>query len=134
MSFWNFLKPKKANYKVLMLGEVQELKSHYPNLPIYDAVTKFIIDHDESEWNNFFEKHPEKSPKLYLASTLSNIIADYLESGQFHLYRGILSPDGEAMYKMLLLQLNIQKDAGEIDSAYIDHYLRVLKSNISDVG
>ena len=134
MGLLDIFKSKKANYKELLIGELNEIKSQYPTIPFYGTVLDFINKHDDNEWNSYFTKNPQKSPRVYLASMLSNVISDYLESGQFHIYRGVLNPDGENMMKLLINLLDIQKNSGEINAASVQKYLSDLRNNIANVG
>lgn len=135
MGLFDFFKTKKLNYKDLMLSEVSELRKQYKLLgAFFDRIEQIINNHPDEEWNDYFKKHPERSPKMYMASFLCNHAADVLESGYCHMYRGMLNPQGKELYELVNSQLDISVSSGEMDVAHRRRYQATLDSNIQSVG
>lgn len=135
MGLFDFLKPKKTDYKALLLSEIEDLRKEYNVIgAFFDKVTPLITNHQDEEWNAYFKNHPERSPKMYMASFLCNEAADMLESGHYHMYRGTLNLQGQQLYKLLQGQLDVLVASGEMDTAHRSRYLNDLDNNIRNAG
>ena len=57
------------------------------------------------------------SPRQQVYTSIANLAGDYLESGQYHLYRGVLNPlgPGEDFLKLFHLALDNLVQSGAID-------------------
>lgn len=83
----------------------------------------------------------EGKAKEWTISQIVNISGDLLESGRYCVYRGVLSSDGENLWKFYsagldeLLKLDIQAANGDkINQEWINNQKRILRKNISEVG
>lgn len=74
------------------------------------------------------------SPEVFAAICFANVSGDFIESGELHLYRGILSPAGEEMLKLYTACLDFLVASGNIDAAKRETELAFIRRNISSVG
>lgn len=76
------------------------------------------------------------SPIEWVYSIVSNISGDYVESGQYHLYRGILNPmgPGEKLLKLFDDSTDKLVEIGAIEESYAKEQKRGVRDNIKTVG
>ena len=99
-----------------------------------------IIKRDFDEFTDAFDPIEGKA-KEWVTSQISNISGDLLETGRYCVYRGVLSFEGENLWKFYsvsldeLLKLNVLSQEGEkIDQEWINNQKRILRKHISEVG
>ena len=76
------------------------------------------------------------TPIEWIYSVVSNISGNYVESGQFHLYRGILNPmgPGEKLLKLFDDSTDKLVEIGAIEESYAKQQKRGVRDNIKTVG
>ena len=75
-----------------------------------------------------------KSPVQVAATTISNGAGDVVESGRLSLYRGVLSPAGEDMFKLYKNCMNVLVDTGFISPEKRTEEFAAVSRNIKTVG
>lgn len=70
----------------------------------------------------------------FILAAVSNASGDYAESGEFHMYRGVLSPKGEKYLKLFLFCIRRLHEIGEIEEEYRNQQIEQIYKNISSVG
>ena len=83
--------PKEIKAAIGILNEVdQALQNHSFNL-VRGHIENIIFKHP----NDFVDSvNKGKTPREWIYSSIANISGDLLESGQYHLYRGVINPVG----------------------------------------
>lgn len=76
------------------------------------------------------------SPREYVYTMIANVSGDHVESGQYHLYRGVLNPLG--IGHSLLVIFDTAEDElaalGAIDQEYAKKQKSGVRQNINSVG
>jgi hypothetical protein len=69
-------------------------------------------------------------------TVIANLSSDLLESGEYHLYRGVLNPDGPAKDLLRLYDTAIQElvSIGAIDVSKGELEKNAIRKNIKNVG
>jgi len=77
-----------------------------------------------------------RTPREWVYSQIGNIAGDMLESGQYHIYRGVLNPmgPGEDLLKMFDATYDELVHMKAIDSDYANKQKAALIKNMKDVG
>jgi len=77
-----------------------------------------------------------RTPREWVYSQIGNIAGDMLESGQYHIYRGVLNPmgPGEDLLKMFDETYDELLQMKAIDSDFAQEQKADLRKNIQDVG
>ncbi len=72
----------------------------------------------------------------WVFAQISNIAGDHLESGHFHIYRGVLSTvgPGPALLKIFDRCNDILVESGHIDQEYCSEQKRMLRKNMKEMG
>jgi hypothetical protein len=74
------------------------------------------------------------SPRVQVYNAMSNLVGDMVESGHYHVYRGVLNSDGENLLQLFDFATDSLVAAGSIDSIYANKQKAELRKNIQDVG
>ncbi len=77
-----------------------------------------------------------RTPREWIYSQIGNIAGDMLESGQYHIYRGVLSPMGPGadLLKMFEATYDELVQMKAIDVDYANGQKATLRKNIAGVG
>ena len=75
-----------------------------------------------------------KDAELIAANSVGNVSGDFVESGQLHIYRGVLSPAGEAMLDLYIRTIKFSADRGDLREGFFEENLEAIKSNIQSTG
>lgn len=74
------------------------------------------------------------SPEQMAANLFANQAGDDLEAGRHHLYRGTLTPTGQALLKFYRVHWNAMADAGVVTHDTANEQIRVILANIRRMG
>jgi len=74
------------------------------------------------------------SPRVQIYNAMSNLVGDMVESGHYHVYRGVLNSDGENLLQLFDFATDSLVATGSIDSIYANKQKAELRKNIQDVG
>lgn len=75
-----------------------------------------------------------KDPESIAANSVGNVSGDFVESGQLHVYRGVLSPAGENMLDLYIRTTKFAVDQGDLEEEIYEANLKTIKSNIKSIG
>ena len=77
-----------------------------------------------------------RTVQLYVYSMITNEVGDMLESGEFHMYRGVLNPmkGGNTLLKIYDYYIDELITLNDITQEYADDQKKILRNNINDVG
>ncbi len=116
--FWETIKSFESNYSI-------------PAYTMMQGHIKLKVKGQERKLEEIFK---ETDPKIFALSLVANTCGDFCESGEFHIYRGMLNPTGEdflEMFKDAVKQLIL---LGGTDEEWYEQNLTALLKNISSVG
>ena len=74
------------------------------------------------------------SPRQYVYGMIANCSGDFLESGRYHLYRGILTPTGENLLDIFNLALDELLQIGAISLDEAKKQREGIQASIKNVG
>lgn len=76
------------------------------------------------------------SPRQWIYSVMANISGDLIESGEFHVYRGVINPvgPGEDLLKLFDASVDELVRINAIDQAKADEQKSAIRENIKGVG
>ena len=74
--------------------------------------------------------------ELWLNGHVANISGDLVESGSYHLYRGVLNPlgQGENLLRLFDQATDFSLNKGEFDKEFAEKQKRMVRTNIKTVG
>ena len=131
------VKKRIASHEVQdALGVLAEIGSQFNfNTNIFETV-KSILE------NGFLNDSKEVihlakqgvSPRVQVYNAMSNLVGDMVESGEFHVYRGMLGLEGEDLLRLFDFATDSLAAAGSIDSVFADKQKSELRKNIQGVG
>jgi hypothetical protein len=74
------------------------------------------------------------SPRVQVYNAMSNLVGDMVESGHYHVYRGMLDSDGENLLRLFDFAMDSLVATGSIDSTYANKQKAALRKSIQHVG
>lgn len=116
--------------------ELSRAKSEYGTTPEFLAIEKYIkrlINDNKKDINNDLESNDFK-PEQFIYSEICNISAALAASGHYHIYRGMLSPVGEELFKVYKFGINKLIGLGFITKELASTKVHILLENINEVG
>lgn len=77
-----------------------------------------------------------RTVRKYIYSTIANISGDMVESGQYHIYRGVLNPmgPGENLLKIFDAAMDELAKLGDTDTENAEKQKKAIRENIKSVG
>lgn len=128
-----------------LLGELDSLWSKYDSQEFNTLELTSCVGILKPLINNQISKDKKKirevikmgtSPKIIALTMVANLAGDLAESGQFHLYRGVLNPmtGGEALIKVYNDIIEQLVDIGEITKETGKRNKNQIIENIKTVG
>lgn len=149
MSFFKKLTaPKEVRAALAVLDEiactkVSQLGITIPSASCWHDSEGFQIVRNEIEKMilaraNEFARMIQKgtSPRQWVWGAVANIAGDLIESGQYHIYRGVLNPLGPGEYLAQLFGVAVDELAsmGTVDPDYARDQKAALWKNVGEVG
>ena len=106
------------------------------NSQAYTTIQEAIHNDIRTQGNEITKAIREsgKSPQVWVYLMICNISGDYAESGQHHIYRGVLNFTGERFRDIYYKALDELVKLGEIDEELAGEQKSGLRKNISSVG
>lgn len=134
---------KEDNYSIAM-KMLDKYKEKFNN-PLFNEEIAFrikrILEKGKYEFNHNEAFNSSLIIEQFVVGAISNYAGDLLESGKFHLYRGVLLPAGEKLleyYDFAMIQLKnlggMQEDGRPITDKYIERERKTLLENIKNIG
>lgn len=119
-----------------VLGVLDEADCRF-DCPAFQLVRNIIENAVLTNTNKVAKQIREGlSPRQSVYSMIANIAGDHIESGQYHIYRGVLNPMG--MGKDLLRIFDEAVDEmvkiGVVDEEYAEEQKKGIRENIKTVG
>jgi len=74
------------------------------------------------------------SPRVQVYNAMANLVGDMVDSGHYHVYRGVLNIDGKNLLRLFDFAIDGLVATGSIDSVYANKQKAELRKNIQDVG
>lgn len=75
-------------------------------------------------------------PREWVYNTIANVAGDFVESGQYHIYRGVLNPMGPGGDLLKLYDSAVEElvKIGALDAEKAEKEKRAIRENIKTVG
>ena len=135
----NFLKKAFAPKEVkAALGALDEAAYKFQTEAfqmVRDLIERALLDNSDA-FVRVIQKSGGSTPREWVYSQIGNIAGNMLESGQYHIYRGVLNPmgPGEDLLNMFDSTYDelLQMKATELD--YANKQKETLRENIQGVG
>jgi hypothetical protein len=126
-----FLAPKEVKVTLNILDELSlELKSEAFK-EISGQVKKGIL----SDFNNVVSQvKDEESARHLIYFSIANIAGEYINSGHYHIYRGILNPLGNEFLDLFDMAVNRLLYAGAIKEKEAEEQKTGVKRSIKGLG
>jgi hypothetical protein len=123
--------------KADLLRELYNAEKEY-NIPCFNVIKELIEQAISKEPQKIiaFINSKNATTKEWIHSTIGNVSGRLLESGRYHIYRGVLDITGNYLLEIydksyqILLGMNLK----HIDSAYAKSQKEILRKNISVMG
>ncbi len=128
------LKKLKATFGQVLQHECQENSISFVSccVPLVDRLLPLCKTKasrtDASRWPENFD-YIELSYRLIISFSF-----DLVSSGQYHIYRGMLSPQGEALYKLYRHNLHHALERNLLSEQDYIEQLDIIRENIDSVG
>ncbi|MBU0974193.1 hypothetical protein KKD03_00635 [Patescibacteria group bacterium] len=134
-----YLKKDGASKKESEMEEVLAILDEAKNKlgTEFDLVREQIEKMINSNTDQFLETVQKgRSVRKYLYSTIANISGDMVESGQYHIYRGVLNPvgPGQGLLKIFDLAMDELVELGDTDKKNAETQKKAIRENIKSVG
>lgn len=100
-------------------------------LKIQEYMKKCILNETEAFVKNI---QSGTKPKQWVYVTLLNTSGDLLETGSYHIYRGILSPEGNELLKIYESAIDMYCTLGYLDLNSAEEQKETLKNNLKKIG
>ena len=103
----------------------------------YDLVKSYVEKSILSDTQQFIDVVRQGRPvREYVYSKIANISRNMVESGQFHIDRGVLNPMGlgEELLKIFDLAIDKLVILGDIDKESAQEQKELIRKNVLDVG
>jgi len=129
--------PQEVNDVLRVLMEAENKFQSEAFKTVAQVIKTSVIAHP-GELVRLFQEHPEIDEPAWVYSQVGNIAGDMLESGKYHIYRGVLNPISlgpdllkifDASYDELL-----KIKAKDIDTEYANKQKATLRQNIQRMG
>ena len=133
-----FFKKKENKNLENYLSELKIAETLYKNESF--GIIKNIIEKQIKNNTDSIDKIIEESNggtrEEWIHSQIGNIAGDLLESGNYHVFRGVLNITGNDLLNIFEKSYKILLDihAKDIDKEYANQQIAVLKRNISRIG
>jgi len=103
----------------------------------FDSVREQVEKAIHSDTKKFLEVvRKGRTVRKYIYSTIANISGDMVESGQYHIYRGVLNPmgPGEGLLKIFDWAMDELVKLGDTDTENAEKQKKAIRENIKSVG
>lgn len=101
----------------------------------FDVVGRYVeksILEDIEQFMDIVRKG--RSVRKYVYSTIANISGDMVESGQYHIYRGVLNTTGKDLLNIFDLAMDELVRLGDVAEEYAQQQKEVIRENVHNVG
>jgi len=100
---------------------------------LYSTIKNIVISNSNTVLKQIKEGI---SPEQFTYSAIANLAGDLLESGKYHIYRGVLNPIGIGKDLLEIFDTSVDKMIliGVVNKDYADEQKRGIRDNIKNVG
>jgi len=135
----NFLKKAFPSKEVkAALGALDEAANRFQTeaFRIVRNVIERSLQANPNAFVHLIHESGGRTPREWVYSQIGNIAGELLESGQYHIYRGVLNPigPGNDLLKMFDATYDELLQMKAVDPAYANRQKEALRKNIQDVG
>jgi len=133
-----FFKKKENENTEKYLAELKIAEILYMNgsFSIIKNIIEKQIKNNTDSIDQIIEESNGGTSKEWIHSQIGNIAGDLLESGNYHVYRGVLNITGNELFKIFekSYEILLEIHAKDIDKEYANEQIAVLKRNINSLG
>jgi hypothetical protein len=120
------------------LGAVDEIAYRYQTVAskmVVQAI-KSKLTAAPDEFTHLIRESGRGTPREWVLAQVGNVAADHLESGQHHIYRGVLNPNGPGMDLLKMFDETTDELAATkaIDADYAERQKATVRKNIGQAG
>jgi len=121
------------------LGVMDEAEHHYSRLSQAFRIVKNRLEpmilNQQKEIIKYFKENDE-TPREFVYTRISNIAGDEVESGQYHIYIGVLNPmgPGGALLEMFDDSMDLVAELRSIEPEWVAEQKALIRQNIKEVG
>jgi hypothetical protein len=119
-----------------VLGILDEAECKFDS-PAFEKIRKIIKNAILENTRNVIKQVREgHSPRQYVYSMIANVSGDYVESGQCHMYRGVLDPMGIGGELLKIFDAAVDELVliGAVDKDFAQEQKKGIRENIKTVG
>ncbi|MBT6048894.1 MAG: hypothetical protein HOG49_19020 [Candidatus Scalindua sp.] len=128
-------KPTEQPKEVCSALDILDEAEYKLDSPAFEKVQEWVklsIQENISDVVRIIRK--EQPPRHYVYSMIANASGDWLESGDYHMYRGVLNPMGEGMLKLFDTTVDELVLIGACDKEFAKEQKKGVRANIKKVG
>lgn len=122
-------------YLMRMGGEMWRLEEKCSS-PVWDKIEEKLMSQAEDDIESITETIKDKggTPEEFIRGMIYNLCSDRVESGKYHIYRGMLNEEGQEYLKITRFILKECVAEGDCPQAWADKQLSIVMSNIERAG
>jgi len=128
------LLPKDAKIALTILDAAEEKFKAYANAFRQVRQNVEVLINSDPRYFSAVLRESGRNPSLWIYSAICNISGDLAESGQYHIYRGFLSPLGEKFLAIYDLASDHLVALGGADENFAEEQKKKLREGIASVG
>ena len=129
------LLPRETKDVLAVLDEAKSTDNSLGFKIVHDHIETIILKHSKVIAKKI---RGGSSPKEYVYGMIVNTAGDFLESGQFHLDRGVLTPSpvggGEDILRVFDSAADVMVEVGAVDQEFADEQKRAIRRLIMSAG
>lgn len=134
MKFLNKIFPSKEHKRFLAHLDSLEVRFDNPAFKIVrERLMRWAVNYPSSVKKLMNEKIDHD---LWIIGQISNISGDLVESGEYHMYRGVLNPmrEGPDLLKLFDQSTDLACSKGEFDEEFAKKQKSTVRRNMRSVG
>jgi hypothetical protein len=119
-----------------VLEELENVRSLFPNHEVGYMLVRRELEVQIRRNAKGVAKHLKTgpSPRDWLISMMATCAADMVETGRFHVYRGVLNPNGNELLAVTRLCGEEMVRLGAIDAEFLAKQMKTIGENVRDMG
>ncbi len=119
----------------IALDILSEIGQKFDN-DAFEQIKEYIEDQLTSDTREFIETTKKTSVQQWVYSAVANLAGNLVESGHYHIYRGVLNPMGPGEDFLKIFDWSIDKlgEIKAIDKDMVKKEKEAIRKNIKDVG
>ena len=123
-------------YLTRMRATIYKFAEEKCKSPVWDKLVDEIMAVEEKRIDQVIKLLKEKNipVEAYIKQIVYNVCSNRAESGRYHIYRGMLNPEGEEYWKITKRILSDLVEDGVFKEEWAHEQLSIIEENIRSVG